>query len=407
MQELVLTQPGKLIEANAEREAEKAGARRELELLLADNAPLAYRVALGVLRNPAEAEDVAQESLLRAYRRYHLLRDAQRFRSWLVRIAFRLALDRSRSLRSRTERETRWAKPELRPPQQSAEQVAALNAIQERLGLAMDELPDSPDDSNVIDRNPGTFDRTNRRQFRRFVWHCEVAFVQGAEAVDGEVAMNCDRVRQKLMDALAAGDAEFSAEVDSHVRGCNECRSFYETEAQLLRSIEESLAEIVNQAAPTSLLPRVRQHLEDAGPDLNWRQKFLPAMAVFAIAALLAIGLLRHKDAPAIETVASVQLKTEKGVSEKPSADIVKPMASSLPSAGKRSGYISKSQHSAASKPRDFPEIIVSPDELHGMKLLSSTIYHEPAIGKAILHPIVAPMPEVKPIATEEIVDLR
>ena len=143
MQELVLTQPGKFMEANAEREADWAGARRELELLLADNAPLAYRVALGVLRNPAEAEDVAQESLLRAYRRYHLLRDAQRFRSWLVRIAFRLALDRSRSLRCRTERETRWAKPELRPPQQSAEQIAALNQFQERLGRAMDELPDS------------------------------------------------------------------------------------------------------------------------------------------------------------------------------------------------------------------------------------------------------------------------
>ena len=219
--------------------------------------------------------------------------------------------------------------------------------------------------------------------------------------------MNCERVRQKLVNALAAGDAKISTEVDSHVRCCNECRSFYETEAKLLRSIEESLGEIVNQAAPTSLLPRVRRHLEDAGPDLNWRQKFLPAMAVLAMAALLTLGLLRHKEAPAIETVESVQPKTEKGVSTQPLADIVKPMTSSPPSAGKRSGYISKSQHSAASKPGDFPEIIVSPDELHGMKLLSSTIYHEPAIGKAILCPIVPPMPEAKPIPTEEILPLE
>ncbi len=99
-------------------------------------------MALGVLRNPAEAEDVAQESLLRAYRRFHLLRNSQRFRSWLVRISFRLALDRSRALRSRTDRETRWAQPELRPPPQSAEQLAALNQFQERLSLALDELPD-------------------------------------------------------------------------------------------------------------------------------------------------------------------------------------------------------------------------------------------------------------------------
>jgi RNA polymerase sigma-70 factor (ECF subfamily) len=142
MQELVLAQPGKLMEVSAAREADKTGARGELERLLADNAPLAYRVALGVLRSPAEAEDVAQESLLRAFRRFHLLRDVKRFRSWLVRITFRLALDRSRALRSRTDRETLWARPELRPPPPSAEQLAALNQFQERLARALDELPD-------------------------------------------------------------------------------------------------------------------------------------------------------------------------------------------------------------------------------------------------------------------------
>ena len=142
MQELVLTQPGKLMEASAAREASETAARGELEQLLIDSAPLAYRVALGVLRNPAEAEDVSQEALLRAYRRFHLLRDAHRFRSWLVRIAFRLALDRLRSLRRRADRETLWARPELRPPPQSAEQLAAQSQFQERLGRALEELPD-------------------------------------------------------------------------------------------------------------------------------------------------------------------------------------------------------------------------------------------------------------------------
>ena len=142
MQELVLTQPGKLMEANAARDAAQADTRCDLERLLADSAPLAYRVALGVLRNPAEAEDVSQEALLRAYRRFHVLRDVQRFRGWLVRISFRLALDRLRALRSRTDRETRWAQPDRQPPPQSAEQLAALSQFQERLGRALDELPD-------------------------------------------------------------------------------------------------------------------------------------------------------------------------------------------------------------------------------------------------------------------------
>src|SRR5580693_7392336 len=56
---------------------------REFEQRLADCPKLAYRVALGVLHNTAEAEDVAQEAMLRAYRNFHRLRDRERFRGWL------------------------------------------------------------------------------------------------------------------------------------------------------------------------------------------------------------------------------------------------------------------------------------------------------------------------------------
>src|SRR5271170_1306710 len=78
---------------------------REFEQRLADCPKLAYRVALGVLHNPAEAEDVAQDAMLRAYRNFHRLRDRERFRGWLVRMAFRLALDRIRSKTRRVRRE--------------------------------------------------------------------------------------------------------------------------------------------------------------------------------------------------------------------------------------------------------------------------------------------------------------
>ncbi|MGB2627147.1 MAG: sigma-70 family RNA polymerase sigma factor [Candidatus Acidiferrum sp.] len=141
MQELALFQTGRMAAAKTARDIALPGVEAELETLLAQNAPLAYRVALGVLRNPSEAEDIAQEALLRAYRRFHLLRDAQRFRGWLVRISFRLAIDRLRSLRRRTERESRWAEPELRSRPQSTEEVAAGNEFKERLATALEELP--------------------------------------------------------------------------------------------------------------------------------------------------------------------------------------------------------------------------------------------------------------------------
>jgi RNA polymerase sigma-70 factor, ECF subfamily len=137
MQELVLIQPGRTAEEEFAREAEGAELRREFEERLAECGPLAYRVARGVLRNDADAEDVAQEALLRAYRRFERLRDRARFRGWLVRIAFRLAIDRLRSANRREVRETVWYR-ETR--QVSTEHAAAKNEFQAHLERAMEEL---------------------------------------------------------------------------------------------------------------------------------------------------------------------------------------------------------------------------------------------------------------------------
>ncbi len=84
MQELVLIQPGRTAETDLQRGATEAALRREFEERLAECGPLAFRVARGVLRNTADAEDVAQDAILRAYRRFDKLRDRGRFKAWLV-----------------------------------------------------------------------------------------------------------------------------------------------------------------------------------------------------------------------------------------------------------------------------------------------------------------------------------
>jgi RNA polymerase sigma-70 factor (ECF subfamily) len=94
------------------------------------------------LRNDADAEDVAQEALLRAYRRFDGLRDAQRFRGWLVRIVFRLALDRARAAKRREVRETEWARPARRPAPATAEELAASSEFQAHFDRALDALPE-------------------------------------------------------------------------------------------------------------------------------------------------------------------------------------------------------------------------------------------------------------------------
>jgi RNA polymerase sigma-70 factor (ECF subfamily) len=160
MQELVLVQPGRTVgrfaaahdndrfavahdgEGELEHEAAQADIRREFEQRLAECGPLAYRVAQGVLRNSADAEDVAQEALLRAYRQFERLRDRSRFKAWLVRIAFRLALDRLRSGKRREVRDTLWSQPEHHPPAATAEDLAVSNEFQAHLENALAELPE-------------------------------------------------------------------------------------------------------------------------------------------------------------------------------------------------------------------------------------------------------------------------
>jgi RNA polymerase sigma-70 factor, ECF subfamily len=81
-------------------------AEQEFEARLVESSALAFRVAFSVLRHRQDAEDVAQEAFVKAYRRFSQLRDRDRFRAWLVRLTWRLALDRRRGDRRREARES-------------------------------------------------------------------------------------------------------------------------------------------------------------------------------------------------------------------------------------------------------------------------------------------------------------
>lgn len=78
---------------------------RDFEARLQDSSGLAFRVAFSVLRHREDAEDVAQEAFLRAHRSFAALRDRDRFRAWIVRTAFRLALDHARGEKRRARRD--------------------------------------------------------------------------------------------------------------------------------------------------------------------------------------------------------------------------------------------------------------------------------------------------------------
>jgi RNA polymerase sigma-70 factor, ECF subfamily len=116
-----------------------ASLEREFEERLLESSDLAVRVAYGIVRHQQDAEEVAQEAFAKAYARFSQLRDRTRFRAWLVRMTWRLAIDRWRSDRRRHAREEAAFVP---PPVATAEDVAARNERANRLWQAIDSLPE-------------------------------------------------------------------------------------------------------------------------------------------------------------------------------------------------------------------------------------------------------------------------
>src|SRR3989337_1650838 len=111
---------------------------REFGERLRESSSLAFRVAYGVLRHREDAEDVAQEAFTRAYRSFRQLRDRERFRAWLVRMTWRLAINRQRTDRRRASRELR---AEVSPEPTAAETAAARERAAQ-LWQAIDALPE-------------------------------------------------------------------------------------------------------------------------------------------------------------------------------------------------------------------------------------------------------------------------
>lgn len=64
-------------------------------------APQLYSAALRMTRNPADAEDVVQETFLKAYRAYHTFEEGTNLKAWLYRILTNTYINRYRKQQRR------------------------------------------------------------------------------------------------------------------------------------------------------------------------------------------------------------------------------------------------------------------------------------------------------------------
>jgi RNA polymerase sigma-70 factor (ECF subfamily) len=76
----------------------RGGEREAFGELVDRHGAAVYRTALAALGSARDAEDVAQEALVTAFRKIHSFRGEASFRTWLLTIAWRQALGRRRRL---------------------------------------------------------------------------------------------------------------------------------------------------------------------------------------------------------------------------------------------------------------------------------------------------------------------
>ena len=110
-----------------------------------------YRLARGILRNDAEAEDVVQETYVRAFTHLDGFRGDSSLATWLARIAMNEALGRLRRQRASVDLDTlapgvleaQIIQFPLSAPSEDPEKSMAQREIQAVVEQAIDELPEA------------------------------------------------------------------------------------------------------------------------------------------------------------------------------------------------------------------------------------------------------------------------
>ena len=112
--------------------AQRLGTDRSFERLYRKHAGDVYRYALVVLRNEADAEDVAQTAFLNAYRAYQRGERPHKPHNWLISITHNVC-------------RMRWRQAGSRPNEvalEEAKNAAARNELRSMLHAELDRLPE-------------------------------------------------------------------------------------------------------------------------------------------------------------------------------------------------------------------------------------------------------------------------
>jgi hypothetical protein len=208
--------------------------------------------------------------------------------------------------------------------------------------------------------------------------------------------MKCDRVRENLVNSLAAGQSVPFGELALHVRSCAGCRSFYEAESNLLRSIDSSLQSMVNQDIPASLLPGFRTRLSQQ-PALRraWVPAWGIASAALAVATVAVLTFTLSRPRQPLESHPSFPLNSSAATTQTSNP------APALPPGRKFEAVPSVSAHRRIESSNPVPdgvpassEVIVLAEERRAFAKFVARIPQDRAVALALTRPAPT-LPEV------------
>lgn len=119
----------------------RAGDSDAFRLLVERHSRKIFRLAIRLTGNQTDAEDIVQETFLRAYRSLNQFDEKAVFTSWLYRIATNYALDSLRARKSRPAVSLSDATADTTAaPNPGPDRVVFSGEIQQRIAAALDQL---------------------------------------------------------------------------------------------------------------------------------------------------------------------------------------------------------------------------------------------------------------------------
>jgi hypothetical protein len=223
-----------------------------------------------------------------------------------------------------------------------------------------------------------------------------------------EVAMNCRGIRDGLNEALAAGRVEALEHGTAlHLEACGECRDYYNAQSKLYVAIDSGVRKLVEDDAPPSLLPAVRERLAAAAPNRGWVGALVPSTVALLIICGMLLLLQSHSHRTNEKEVASVQpslhqdrssTAPEEGESKGSESELV---VSNRHPVTRHEGILNAARSSNA-----MARVIFDRQESRSFGHLVNEIGKNPELGLTMLHPAALPADQEKVIESLNIAKL-